>query len=231
VIVSCHYPFCAVLVRSGNAEHYEKLTEEEKRMMTDSCQKRREEFAAGRHAAKTAVRKLSGHSFSGDAVTIRYGEHGEPTAGDDISLSISHDSGLAAAVCNFMEAGASGIDIHSISHEAFEIRESWLDGAEIAVLDCFDDTDISYSLAWCAKESASKVLLRGLAAISDIRIIDIVREQNDVYVDMLYQNEVYRAFVMRFGASLLSLCLEKSRAVTYENTIKSIMYDFQEGGL
>ena len=200
-------------------------------MIVNSCQKRRKEFAAGRYAAKTALRMLCGSSFSDDAIVIRYGKHGEPTAGEETSLSISHDNGLAAAVCGIRNAGVSGIDIHGISHEAFEIRKSWLDGAEMDILDGFDDAYLSYSLAWCAKESASKVLLRGLAVISDIKIREVVRELNDVYVDMLYQNDFYRAFVWRSGASFLSLCLEKSRAVTYENTIKSIIYDFQEGGL
>lgn len=136
----------------------------------DAIPSRRQEWLAGRAAAKAAVRRHL-HACRGLAATpaeiaIRPDQRGKPhahgawgaAAGRGVAISIAHSRGVAAAVAWDDAGGPAGIDIErprrlsdSLIARAFTPEELAAGGGRENALAC-----------WCMKEAVAKTTGRGI---------------------------------------------------------------------
>jgi NAD(P)-dependent dehydrogenase (short-subunit alcohol dehydrogenase family)/phosphopantetheinyl transferase/acyl carrier protein len=132
--------------------------------------KRQRDRAAGKAAAKVAVRALTG--MGGDTFSILRTEGGRPAvtcadgrAGPAVTIAHKDGEGFAAAVC----LGLPGLDVEDISHRHVSFAASWFTDGERALSrgDARRETQI-----WAAKEAVLKALGTGMAL--DPRQVEIV---------------------------------------------------------
>ncbi len=86
----------------------------EERLIKKAVKKRQQEFRAGRHAARAAIKKLMSHDAFAERQPILIGASREPIFPSAISGSISHTDSLCFAACALKSQVASiGIDIEN----------------------------------------------------------------------------------------------------------------------
>jgi 4'-phosphopantetheinyl transferase len=137
--------------------------------------KRRAEWRLGRHAAKRLLTDLVGvQAF--DRIQIIAAEDGAPEAVVDgfpleVSLSISHRDGIAAAAIT--RHGRVGCDLEAIEPRTARFVEDYFtrSGCEAIVQSPPRLRDRHVALTWSAKESALKVLRTGLRR--DTRSVEV----------------------------------------------------------
>ncbi|WP_342344096.1 4'-phosphopantetheinyl transferase family protein [Vibrio owensii] len=87
---------------------------EEEKLIQKAVTKRQQEFRAGRHAARSAIKKLIPSTSNDANVTILSGNTREPLFPATISGSISHTDNICLAACALKSNIASlGIDIEA----------------------------------------------------------------------------------------------------------------------
>lgn len=138
----------------------------------DAIPARRQEWLAGRAAAKAAVRRhlraCRGLAVAPAEIVIRPDERGKPHAhgawaaagGRGVAISIAHSRGVAAAVAWDEGAGPAGLDIErprrlsdSLVARAFAPEELAAAGGRENALAC-----------WCMKEAVAKATGHGIFA-------------------------------------------------------------------
>lgn len=137
--------------------------------------RRREEWRAGRWAARQAVATLGGHDV--DRLEILAAPDGAPEVweGDhraSVAVSISHRGGFAAALAT--AAGADpGCDLEVVEPRDAAFADDWFTGNERAAVQSAApaDRDVLVTVIWSAKETALKVLRHGLRV--DTRQVEI----------------------------------------------------------
>ncbi|MBR0037181.1 MAG: 4'-phosphopantetheinyl transferase superfamily protein [Bacteroidales bacterium] len=109
-----------------------------------------------------AVRRALKVLFEGEEVPVLYSEEGAPYLSGNrhkdlpCYLSISHTQGYAMAIRCEMPVGC---DIERLGTRVQRVVPKFLRNEEIARLQLADDLyDIALHLAWCAKETAFKIL-------------------------------------------------------------------------
>ena len=205
----CKDASCIAVTEITDIPENEVLHTSELEYISSACAARRREFTAGRFAAKSAAKALCPELPEMTDFPVSYGEYGEPVIKDGPGLSISHDGKTAAAVCWKRDGLPSGIDLHHISGASYEVRNGFLDDNDENVLNREQSADakLLYSYAWCAKESLSKLIRRGLSAMSDIRLISFCFAEGICQAAMTYGNERFTAYILRNGDLLMSLCV------------------------
>jgi len=143
--------------------------------------KRRQEWLAGRIAAKTAVRMLLEPKSPDDrAVRIVAGEDGVPGValdGADAAVSpfvsITHSGGLAAALATVRPG--FGIDVEAIGEAAREIESEFAGPEETAMVHAaVEERDVALTCLWAAKEACRKAI-----GAADIASRDLILRQTE----------------------------------------------------
>jgi 4'-phosphopantetheinyl transferase len=148
---------------------------EREAMRRFSVPRRREEWRAGRWAARRAVAVLDGHDVSRLEVLTAPDGAPEVWEGDhrsSVAVSISHRGGFAAALAT--AAGADpGCDLEVVEPRDAAFAEDWFTPDERAAVHSAlpADQDVLVTLIWSAKETALKVLRHGLRV--DTRQVEI----------------------------------------------------------
>ena len=142
--------------------------------------RRREEWAAGRWAARQAVAKLRGGCA--EQIEILAAADGAPEvwAGQArmaVAVSISHRGGFAAALAT--AAGVDpGCDLELVETRTGAFEADWFTPRERAAVEraAPADRDLLTTVIWSAKEAALKVLRHGLRV--DTREVEISLDED-----------------------------------------------------
>lgn len=142
LVVTAATPFCSTDVT---------LSADEEACIANAVPARRQEFAAGRHCARTALAALGIHEFS-----LLPGVGREPVWPAGVVGSITHSSGLcAAAVAKAEQVPALGIDIERERALDDDLVPSICTPREQSMLARFDG-DAWATIVFSAKESVYK---------------------------------------------------------------------------
>lgn len=138
-------------------------------------EKRRQEWTLGRYAAKTLVASFVGSDAlqgvrivaAGDGAPEAYAEG----ARVDVSLSISHRSGVAA--CVLSPNASVGCDLEAVEPRTSRFVADFFTAHEAGLVEHSADEqrDLRVALTWSAKESTLKVLRVGLRR--DTRCVEV----------------------------------------------------------
>lgn len=175
-------PLAAALDRDAEAPIGDYLGGPERaHFQTLAHPKRRQEWLAGRIAAKTAVRMLLEPKSPDDrAVRIVAGEDGVPGValdGADAAVSpfvsITHSGGLAAALATVRPG--FGIDVEAIGEAAREIESEFAGPEETAMVHAaVEERDVALTCLWAAKEACRKAI-----GAADIASRDLILRQTE----------------------------------------------------
>jgi 4'-phosphopantetheinyl transferase EntD len=193
------------------------LSSNESEIITDACAKRQLEFKAGRHAAKTALKKLI-PLFDGELLK---GDYGQPIWPTGFTGSISHSQHLAiSVVSSHNRYKALGIDIEQ--HRSIEQRDwpSFCTQQDINHLiklakahSCCNITHLA-ALIFSIKEAILKALWPAFLIPIDFLDISLtlnlttntfVVAVNDSRVQTMLDNHNYSAHFSRESDYILSL--------------------------
>lgn len=160
---------------------------EQAQFQTFAHPKRRQEWLAGRIAAKSAVGILLGLGAPDpSAIRILTGEDGRPgvaldAAGSAVApfLSITHSGALAAALATLQPG--FGIDVEAIGETAAEVESEFAEPDETAlVCGSVASRDAALTCLWAAKEACRKAM--GAAGIAPRDLILRTMERSGEYL-------------------------------------------------
>lgn len=158
----------------ANEEYQKYLHKEELSRIERAIEKRKQEFLYGRLCAKAAYFQLVGSETDPAKICIRNDKAGAPFLDDGrCFVSITHDSGLSAAIVTNRENLIVGIDVQKIDPKRTETIVKFLEGnekkkfGELAEKYGLDFTAYAF---WTAKEAMSKLFGYGFSIYSALEI-------------------------------------------------------------
>jgi len=223
---SLHKPFCIVTAVIQQEDYTGFLSQEEKNLIAGSCHGRMMEFSAGRAAAKTAVHYLCGDFQNPAEFSVKYDADGAPFVQNVPFVSISHSNHIAAAVC---AEEAVGIDVHTLSAMAYDVRDGYLSPKEIHLTEHSGNRIFAFSAAWCAKESMSKIIRKGLAVMKHIRLDCFSPYLDNLRIKMHYHQYSCTAWIWHTGNEIFSFCTTDSAGKQFRHEISALISDLHGG--
>lgn len=139
---------------------------------------RREQFVAGRYAAKQCIRRAF-PSYDPESINIAYGAWGFPLIQAEglyqTSISIAHTDHYAASLLSLTNTHPIGIDLEEIDEDHNKALDRFISAKEQSMVKDFDGrkTELLH-LLWSSKEAAGKALKIGFNAPEDIYSISEV---------------------------------------------------------
>jgi phosphopantetheinyl transferase (holo-ACP synthase) len=145
-------------------------------------ERRRQDWLAGRLAAKRAVRELlrarEGHAPLYAAIEIANEKDGaphftvddRPDLSDQFNISISHTDGAAVAVAVSATSGSVGVDVEVMRPMSLAVVRRVLRSSEIARLEDDGHAHPSPLALWTAKEAAMKAAHHVCDALCDVEL-------------------------------------------------------------
>lgn len=164
----------------------EYLHDSEQCRISKSAEKRKQEYLYGRLCAKVAYLRLTGKNISYNAFPVRNDSRGSPFLDDGgCFVSITHDSGLAAAIVSDKEKLRAAVDVQQMKPHNTEVIYKFLNDREKLLFNSIAldfRKDFTASAFWTAKEAMSKLFGYGFSVFSALEISEIVQE-DDVFVN------------------------------------------------
>lgn len=150
--------------------------------ISKAAEKRKQEFLYGRLCAKAAYLKLSGKGMSYTAFPVKNDSRGSPFLDDGgCFVSITHDSGVAAAIASDKEKIRAAVDLQRIDRHNTEVVYKFLNEREKLLFNSVSlgfPRDFTASVFWTAKEAMSKLLGYGFTVFSALEISEVGRGEN-----------------------------------------------------
>lgn len=142
-----------------------------------AVEKRRAEFACGRLCAKLAYARLCGFAGFDAGLLVHNDSRGAPYFEDGrVTVGITHDEGLAAAIVTDREKLRAGLDVQRVSTEHTAVIHGFLRGNERKKFEALSgryDPDFLAAAFWVAKESMSKLFEYGFAVLDALEVEDL----------------------------------------------------------
>lgn len=194
------------------------LTESEMVAVSNSVEKRKMEFAAGRFALKTAYSEFLGIQTEFGNILSERLKNGKPVIpGSGLNVSISHDYGFAAAAVTAAKSGNIGIDIHCKAEFDGEI-ELFVNESEKKTEAFYGSRNNFLNCLWCFKESRAKFQGGGLELFEELSVRNTGYTENNLIYTEFYNDDSV-SLLDTYGMYYFAITAEKK----YKDEISEIL--------
>lgn len=160
-----NYPQLACAIQPINPDVPEPFPEEARLLSPNAVSKRRLEFAAGRHAARKAL-KLIGQSNC----PISKGQYGQPMFPDGLIGSITHTESLAVAIVGTANNQRGiGVDLELVQRFKPDLSDAVLTPIELRHVN--DENQLAAHFS--AKEAAYKAIFTTLGKVIGFQDVEL----------------------------------------------------------
>jgi 4'-phosphopantetheinyl transferase EntD len=169
------------------------LMPDEAEIVASAVKKRRDEFEAGRCAARIALGRLGIA-----ARPILHGGNGQPIWPDGIAGSITHSNDLCFAACSrTSSARAIGIDVERVGRMQRKLWRMVFSDMEQAILREMPDEAVAATVAFSAKEAFMKAQYAASGQIMGLKSMRVEFVRNGELVVSHDKNDAAFAAVLR----------------------------------
>lgn len=195
------------------------LHDSELSRISKAAEKRKQEFLYGRICAKAAYKKLTGRDISYNMFPVRSDSRGSPFLDDgSCFVSITHDSGLAAAIVSNKEKLRAAVDVQRMDYHNTEVIYKFLNEREKLLFNSVSlgfRREFTASAFWTAKEAMSKLFGYGFSMFSALEISEVGREE---YVFVNFKNfSGFKVILREQGEFLFAFAAENKEVQIFSD--------------